>query len=149
MHRVRRARAIRALHLDRVGERLANGPFPGCRRPIDERLVQAGEQAAQLAERALRQVEDPPGLGRRRGRLDDRALLLLEGVIEEVAELRVLPAEGPAGPSQIGIRDDREPRKGLVEGQDRLRASTPESFSMTLMIARLPSRPPPSRCSAL
>jgi hypothetical protein len=39
--------------------------------------------------------------------------------------------------------------KQFAERQDRVRASIPESRSMTLMIARFPSRPPLSCCSAL
>ncbi len=147
--RVLGARAVRALHLDRVGERLPDGPLAGRRRPVDQRLVKTGEQAAQLAEGALGQGEDPSGLGRRRRGVDDRALLFLEGVVEDVTELELLAPERPAGLGQVRIGEDREPREGLVERQDLLRASIPESFSMTLMIARLPSRPPPSRCSAL
>ncbi len=116
---------------------------------IEAHIVEAREQAAQITECALGERQDPGGLGRCRGRADDRALLVLERVIERVAEIGRSAAECPGLAPQVVIVEGRETGERLVEGQDRLLASIPESRSMTLMIARFPSRPPPSCCSAL
>lgn len=140
--------ARRALDIDGVREGLPDRPFPLARRPIEAVGRKSRDQAAEVAKGALGKRQDPGGLGPRRWGSDHGALLLFNGVVQRVAEAQPLPAEGPAVPER-GIRERRKPGQRLVEGHGRARASMPESRSMTLMIARFPSRPPPSCCSAV
>src|SRR5438552_1207181 len=146
--RVLHVRPVRALDLDGVDERLAERPLAFRGRAVQQRVVESTEQTAQLAECALREREDPRGLDPFDRRLRGSALLFLEGVIERVA-VPPLPAERPPLARELRVRERRERRERGIEGHDLTRASMPESRSMTLMIARLPSRPPPSRWSAL
>jgi hypothetical protein len=121
-----------------VRERLAERPLAGGRWTVEQRIVEPGEEAAQIPERGLRQPEDARTLRRRTRCDDDGALLLLERVIERVPDVEGCPAERPALAREIGVGQRRQPAERRIEAQDRTRASIPESRSMTLMIARLP-----------
>lgn len=57
--RVPRVRAIRALHADRVRERLAQTPLARGGRAIEQLVIDGRQQAAQPAERDLGENQDP------------------------------------------------------------------------------------------
>jgi hypothetical protein len=98
-----------------VHERLADAPLAGCRRPVQELVVDAGEQTAQPTERGLREREDARGLigvGRERG---EGELLFLQRVEQRIGRIRRRIDITPA-PRDAGIGDTRESRQRAVEG---------------------------------
>ena len=112
---VLRIRAIRALHPDRVHERLAHAPLALGRRAIEQIVIDRREQTAEPTKRDLREREDARGLVAVGAQRRDGHLLFLERVVERVARhgrwIDVAPA--PLRP-QVG--DARESRQRAVEG---------------------------------
>ena len=131
-----------------MGECFAQRPLALGRSAVEQLVVDAGQQTAQPTESDLCERQDARGLIAVRRERCGGHLLFFERVEERVGSIRGRVHTPPA-PRRAQVADARESREGAVEGQDRARASIPESFSITLMSAWFPSRPPPSRCSAL